>query len=165
MKDKYNIIEPVEKFLIDNNIEYNVDVTSDSVWCEFEEDITLIDKINTFINELNASNEYNGEWSYEEFVDGKVSIKFSEHDFRTYEHSIFHTSYKSFKESLKINELRHVTVYFTDGDKLNTSMAAHLTDEEIYNYYQKGKEFNIGSGENDLIKTVDYVVINENKNK
>lgn len=57
--------------------------------------------------------------------------------------------------------LRNVTVKFDNGDEINTNMAAHLTDEEIYNYYAIDKEFNLGSGENDKIAKVKEVIINE----
>ena len=43
----------------------------------------------------------------------------------------------------KIDEskLRSVTVHFNDGDVVHTSMAAHLTDKEIKEYYAIGKMF------------------------
>lgn len=94
---------------------------------------------------------------------GKYTIiETVEEDFRHYENKKFHTSYESFKESLKINELRKVTVKYTDGDTVSTSMASHLTDDEIYDYFAPGKKFNVGINGEDLIKTVDHVIIHEN---
>lgn len=63
--------------------------------------------------------------------------------------------------TLKEN-LRNVTVEYENGDFVNTDMAAHLTDEEIYDYFKIGKVFNIGSGENDNLQAVKNVTINEN---
>lgn len=57
--------------------------------------------------------------------------------------------------------LRHVTVEYSDGQKIPTSMAAHLTDEDIRNYFKVGKKFNLGKGEHDDVQTVVNVVINE----
>ena len=41
--------------------------------------------------------------------------------------------YKRLEEAL-----REVEVTFSDGSKLETNMAAHLTDEEIKDYYKVG---------------------------
>ena len=61
-----------------------------------------------------------------------------------------------------INEsstLRSVKVEFDNGDSLTTSMGASLTDEEIYDYYKKGKSFNLGQGEKDKMARVKKVTI------
>lgn len=58
------------------------------------------------------------------------------------------------------NEMRCVKVSFSDDSELVTSMAAHLTDEEIKAYYQPDSVFNVGSGENDkLVKVVRIEII------
>lgn len=61
---------------------------------------------------------------------------------------------RKFKESL-----RSVEVTFADGSKLVTSMAAHLTDEDIKNYYKVGSSFNLGSGAKDKMVKVKSVKI------
>ena len=45
----------------------------------------------------------------------------------------------------KINELRSVSVKYSDGTVINTDMASHLTDDEIRDYYKIGKQFNLGN--------------------
>jgi hypothetical protein len=59
------------------------------------------------------------------------------------------------------NELRSVTVKYDNGDIIDTDMAAHLTDDEIKDYYKIGKEFNIGNGGHDKMAKVTDVIINE----
>tara|TARA_R110002126_G_scaffold37750_10_gene113504 strand:+ start:1268 stop:1435 length:168 start_codon:yes stop_codon:yes gene_type:complete len=54
--------------------------------------------------------------------------------------------------------MRNVKVKYTNGDIINTSMSAHLTDADIYNYFRIGKSFNLGVV-NDLISEVQEVVI------
>jgi hypothetical protein len=66
-------------------------------------------------------------------------------------------------EKEKLNELRSVKITFSDGNAISTSMAEHLTDEEIYDYYAIGKEFNVGRFEEDDIQSVVDVEILENK--
>lgn len=44
------------------------------------------------------------------------------------------------------NNLRSVKVNFENGDSISTSMAAHLTDEQINDYYKIGRPFNLGNG-------------------
>ena len=39
------------------------------------------------------------------------------------------------------NNLRSIRVTFSDGDVVNTNMAAHLTDKEMLEYYRIGKTF------------------------
>ena len=55
--------------------------------------------------------------------------------------------------------LREVEVTFSDGSTLGTNMAAHLTDEEIKDYYEVGSTFNVGSGEKDKMVKVKSVKI------
>lgn len=62
-----------------------------------------------------------------------------------------------------INELRSVKVTFSDGNTLTTSMAQHLTDEEIYDYYAIDKEFNLGRTDDDIQSVVDVEIL-ESKN-
>lgn len=42
--------------------------------------------------------------------------------------------------------MRSITVTFDDGNIINTSMAAHVTDDQIKEYYRIGRQFNIGDG-------------------
>lgn len=70
------------------------------------------------------------------------------------------------------SKLRSVTVKYADGTVINTNMAAHLTDEDIRNYYKVGKLFNLGNkpvpGEGsigDNMQPVESVTINENVNE
>ncbi len=68
-------------------------------------------------------------------------------------------------EEIRTN-LRGVKVTYADGSVIPTSMAAHLSDEEIYNYFKKGKMFNIGVGENDNLQAVEKVeIIGENEDE
>jgi len=55
--------------------------------------------------------------------------------------------------------LREVEVTFADGNVIKTSMAAHLTDEQIKDYYKVGSEFNVGSGSKDKMVKVKSVKI------
>jgi hypothetical protein len=60
------------------------------------------------------------------------------------------------------SKLRGVRVTYADGTVIPTSMAAHLSDEDIYKYFSKGSLFNIGSVE-DNMQAVDSVeIIREN---
>ena len=61
--------------------------------------------------------------------------------------------------------LREVLVYYKNGGKNNApfsmavNMAAHLTEQEILEYYAPNKWFNIGAGEHDLMAQVDHAEI------
>lgn len=55
--------------------------------------------------------------------------------------------------------LRSVRVEFENGDSYNTSMASHLTDEEIHDYFKVGAILNIGLGPNDNMQTISNCVI------
>jgi hypothetical protein len=48
--------------------------------------------------------------------------------------------------------LREVEITFSDGSKLNTSMGANVTDEQIKDYYKVGSSFNIGTVEDKMVK-------------
>jgi hypothetical protein len=41
--------------------------------------------------------------------------------------------------------MRSIKVYYSNGDTITTSMATHLTDEEMINYFAVSKWFNIGN--------------------
>jgi hypothetical protein len=56
-------------------------------------------------------------------------------------------------------KLRGVKVTYSDGTVISTSMAAHLTNSDIKNYFKKGKMFNVGTGGNDKIAAVKSVRI------
>lgn len=73
----------------------------------------------------------------------------------------FETERQKMNEN-SINELRKVKVTFSDGNTLTTSMAQHLTDEEIYDYYAIDKEFNLGRTDDDIQSVVDVEIL-ENK--
>lgn len=53
-----------------------------------------------------------------------------------------------------MDNLRGVKVTYSDGNVINTSMAAHLTDPEILNYFAVGKWFNIGSCDDNMRQVV-----------
>lgn len=60
-------------------------------------------------------------------------------------------------------KLRSVRVTYDNGDTITTSMASHLSDDDIYKYFKIGKTFNIGSGANDLLAKVEKVEILDKK--
>lgn len=45
----------------------------------------------------------------------------------------------------KYPPLRAVRVTYSDGSVIATDMAAHLTDQEMLDYFKIGRQFNIGS--------------------
>lgn len=49
-------------------------------------------------------------------------------------------------------ELREIRVTYDNGDVIETSMAAGLTDQEILDYFKVGTEFNIGSVSDKMAK-------------
>ena len=53
-----------------------------------------------------------------------------------------------------MTRLRSIIVTYDDGTVIPTSMAAHLTDKEMLDYFAVGKPFNIGSGERDHVVCV-----------
>jgi hypothetical protein len=69
------------------------------------------------------------------------------------------------KEFKLFEGLRSVEVTFSDGDTITTSMSQHLTDEEIYDYYEIGKEFNLGSIEDNIQYVVDVKILESNINE
>ena len=54
---------------------------------------------------------------------------------------------------------RSVKVHFENGDYLTTSMAGHLSDDDIRDYYRIGKTFNVGLGPHDNLTKVSKVEI------
>ena len=58
----------------------------------------------------------------------------------------------------KYPKLRAVQVTYEGGDVITTSMAGHLTDKEIRDYFRIGRKFNIGA-QRDKIRAVKSVVI------
>lgn len=50
--------------------------------------------------------------------------------------------------------MRAIKVYYSNGDAISTSMAAHLTDKEMQDYFAVGKWFNVGLGPNDNMQQV-----------
>ncbi len=55
-------------------------------------------------------------------------------------------------------KLRVVQVIYVGGDVITTSMAGHLKEKEIRDYFRIGKKFNIGSTR-DKIRSVKSVTI------
>jgi len=67
---------------------------------------------------------------------------------------------KRYESKIRLKEsLREVEVIFLDGSKIETNMAAHLSDAEIRNYYRIGSIFNLGHGEKDKMVKVKSVRI------
>ena len=63
-------------------------------------------------------------------------------------------------KKFKLNEsLREVEIIFSDGSKIETNMASHLTDDQIKDYYKIGSTFNLGHGERDKMVKVKSVHI------
>jgi hypothetical protein len=50
--------------------------------------------------------------------------------------------------------MRSAKVTYSDGTVINTSLAANLTDKDIYDYFKIGKQFNLGNGPADNLQTV-----------
>lgn len=46
--------------------------------------------------------------------------------------------------------MRSAKVTYSDGTVINTSLAGHLTDKEIHDYFRIGKSINIGSVEDNM---------------
>ena len=59
----------------------------------------------------------------------------------------------------KKSKVDYVEVYYSDGDKVSTSMNPDLKDSEIKEYFKIGKAFNVGRGPLDKIATVKKVKI------
>lgn len=73
---------------------------------------------------------------------------------------------KAIMSGKKLNEkLRSVKVTYDNGKVITTSMAANLSDKQIKDYFKIGKQFNIGSGEKDLMAKVKKVEILESVNE
>lgn len=53
-----------------------------------------------------------------------------------------------------ISNLRGVKVTYSNGSIIPTSMAAHLTDQQIYDYFAIGKLFNIGTVSDNMQQVV-----------
>lgn len=61
-----------------------------------------------------------------------------------------------------MGKLRTVKVTYDNGDVIKTNMAGHLTDEQIYDYFAIGREFNAGDGPRDLMaKVVDVEILRD----
>ncbi len=50
--------------------------------------------------------------------------------------------------------LRSAKITYSDGTVINTSLAGHLTDKEIHDYFKIGRSINIGNGPNDNMQKV-----------
>jgi hypothetical protein len=49
-------------------------------------------------------------------------------------------------------KLRAVKVTYSDGTTSSTSMAAHLTDSDIKQYFRIGRKFNIGNVRDKIVE-------------
>jgi hypothetical protein len=58
-----------------------------------------------------------------------------------------------------MSNLRAVKVHFANGDTISTSMAAHLTDEQIRDYYRIGSVFNIGNVTDNMQKVTKLEIL------
>jgi len=58
-----------------------------------------------------------------------------------------------------MSNLRAIKVTYSDGSEISTSMAAHLTDEEMLNYFEVGKWFNIGSCDDNMQQVVSAEIL------
>jgi len=58
-----------------------------------------------------------------------------------------------------MSNLRAVKVHFTNGDTISSSMAAHLTDEQILDYYKIGSLFNIGNVTDNMQKVTKVEIL------
>ena len=55
--------------------------------------------------------------------------------------------------------LRTIKVTYSNGTVITTNMAAHLTDEEMLNYFKVGRTFNIGNVSDNLQTVVSAEII------
>ena len=60
-------------------------------------------------------------------------------------------------------ELRSIKVTYSNGEVINTSMAAHLDDEEMLNHFKVGKWFNLGSVTDDMQQVVNAEITDGRK--
>jgi hypothetical protein len=58
-----------------------------------------------------------------------------------------------------MSNLRAVKVHFANGDTISSSMAAHLTDEQIRDYYKVGSVFNIGNVTDNMQKVTNVEIL------
>lgn len=58
-----------------------------------------------------------------------------------------------------MSNLRQVKVTFKNGDIINTSMAANLTDNEIKDYYKIGRFFNLGNVSDNMQPVTELEII------
>lgn len=81
-------------------------------------------------------------------------------DFENMSEEVIDKLYTELETKLNENssDLNYVTVIYADGTEISTAMAAHLTEEEMRNYFAIGKEFNIGSVE-DNVQPVEKLII------
>jgi len=100
------------------------------------------------LDKFEKSNKHNEYGERLNKIDDEITTK--ENKINTYETKL------SYKQGGHVgsSQLRSIRVVFSDGSELTTSMAAHLTDQEMLDYYRVGKQFNIGSGGKDKMVTV-----------
>lgn len=58
-----------------------------------------------------------------------------------------------------MSNLRVIKVTYSNNDVVITSMAAHLTDKEMLNYFKVGRLLNIGSVTDNLQKVIKAQII------
>ena len=66
---------------------------------------------------------------------------------------------RNIDQSQPEHDLRSVLVLFANGDYLTTTMAAHLSDDDINDYYAKNKYFNIGNVDDNLQKVAHCIIL------
>ena len=74
--------------------------------------------------------------------------------------TVLETNVNNYEEAL--NQKPSVKVEFDNGETIETEVADNATDEEIKNYYAKGKEFNLGQGGRDRLTKVKNVSVTRN---
>ncbi len=60
---------------------------------------------------------------------------------------------------MQSKELRAVRVTYDNGEVIETSMAAGLTDKEMLDYFAIGTEFNIGSVTDKMAKVTNVEIL------
>lgn len=58
-----------------------------------------------------------------------------------------------------MSNLRVIKVTYSNNDVVITSMAAHLTDKEMLDYFSIGKWFNIGSASDNMQQVTNAKII------
>jgi hypothetical protein len=136
----------IEKFILGEE-GFHAEYDSEFKCFTFEESEDMYDSLEKTLDALFVKYDINAR--FEGIFENKLG-------FKSFDYWLNYVINESFN-----NELRSVTVKYDNGDIIDTDMAAHLTDDEIKDYYKIGKEFNIGNGGHDKMAKVTDVIINE----